>query len=314
MHENKGTTVTESSADPRNVFVVHGRNAKARKALFAFLRSVNLNPLEWSHIVTATGKSSPYVGEILVQGFTMAKAAVVLMTPDDEARLKKEFWQPSDGESEKEFMAQPRQNVLFEAGMALGLHEDQTVIVELGRLRPMSDTRGRHVVRMDGSVAMRQELAQRLRTAGCHVNLDGTDWHSEGDFQAAIAGEVAPDTSGESPEIHHPTASPEPRDEDEDIHSKTPTPANFVNLGEHLWYMSNPPRAPVDNIVKAIRNFLGKLDSCDLPATRAAATQLANLNLTYELRTNLVSWQSLRDLEAMMIPIRSALETEVKGK
>ncbi|HUY87388.1 MAG TPA: hypothetical protein VMV10_01510 [Pirellulales bacterium] len=92
------------------------------------------------------------------------------------------------------------------------------------------------------------------------------------------------------------------------------TPADFLNLGEHLWYLSNPPRAPVDSIVKAIRNFLGKLDSCELPATRAAASQMANLNLTYDLRTNLISLTSLRDLAVMMIPIRSALEAEAKSK
>jgi hypothetical protein len=120
----------------------------------------------------------------------MAKAAVVLMTPDDEARLKEEFWQQTDGESEKEFTGQPRQNVLFEAGMALGLYEDRTVIVELGRLRPMSDTLGRHVVRMNGSIPTRQELALRLRTAGCNVNLDGTDWHEAGDFQHAIPARI----------------------------------------------------------------------------------------------------------------------------
>lgn len=244
----------------------------------------------------------------------MAQAAVVLATPDDEARLKKEFWQATDGETEKEFTGQPRQNVLFEAGMALGLHESRTVMVELGRLRPMSDTLGRHVVRMDGSVAMRQELAQRLQTAGCTVNLDGTDWHTEGDFVAAIAGEVAPETSDDAAESAAPTTSPTTRDDEGEETSTRPTPADFVSLGEHLWYLSNPPRAPADNIVKTIRSFLGKLDSCELRATRTAASQLANLSVTYDLRTNLISHTSLRDLEAMMIPIRSALEAEAKSK
>lgn len=282
--------------------------------MFTFLRSINLSPLEWSQIVKATGKASPYIGEILAQGFTMAQAAVVLATPDDEARLKKEFWQPADGETEKAFTGQPRQNVLFEAGMALGLNEARTVIIELGRLRPMSDMFGRHVVRMDGSVAMRQELAQRLQTAGCTVNLDGTDWHTEGDFQAAVAGEVAPETSDDTGESSAPITSPTTQADEGEEASNRVTPADFVNLGEHLWYLSNPPRATVDNIVKTIRSFLGKLDSCELPATRAAASQLANLNLSYEPRTNLISLTSLRDLEAMMIPIRSALEAEAKSE
>jgi predicted nucleotide-binding protein len=32
--------------DPRKVFVIHGRNELARKALFDFLRSIGLDPIE----------------------------------------------------------------------------------------------------------------------------------------------------------------------------------------------------------------------------------------------------------------------------
>jgi hypothetical protein len=77
---------------------------------------------------------------------------------------------------------QPRPNVLFEAGMALARDEDRTIIVELGQIKSFSDIHGRHVVRLDNSTSKRQDLAHRLRTAGCAVNLDGTDWHEEGDL------------------------------------------------------------------------------------------------------------------------------------
>ena len=43
---------------------------------------------------------------------------------------------------------------------------------------------GRHVVRINGSAQRRKELAQRLQTAGCAVDLTGEDWLSEGDFTA----------------------------------------------------------------------------------------------------------------------------------
>ena len=66
--------------------------------------------------------------------------------------------------------------------MAMGRDEARVVLVELGRIRAFSDVQGRHVVRMDNSVAKRQDLAHRLRDAGCSVNLDGNDWHTAGDL------------------------------------------------------------------------------------------------------------------------------------
>jgi hypothetical protein len=76
--------------------------------------------------------------------------------------------------------------VIFEAGMAMGRLSDRTVIVELGVLRPFSDFEGRHVIRLNNSTQRRQELAGRLRNAGCPVNLTGTSWHSAGDFESCL--------------------------------------------------------------------------------------------------------------------------------
>jgi predicted nucleotide-binding protein len=170
------------TSDPRKVFVVYGRNDAANRAMFEFLRAIGLAPLEWSQIVAETGKASPYTGEILARGFAIARAVVVLLTPDDEARLKGALRKPDDPPYETQLTGQARPNVLFEAGMAIGLHPDRTVLVELGRLRPFTDVLGRHVVRLDNSVARRQDLANRLKSAGCAVNLDGSDWHSAGTF------------------------------------------------------------------------------------------------------------------------------------
>ena len=172
--------------DAQDVFVVHGRNSAARNAIFGFLRSIGLHPLEWSEATIYTGKPSPYVGEILDAAFSKAHAFVVLFTPDDEARLRQEFRVDGDPPHETELTGQARPNVLFEAGMAMGRYPERTVLVELGSLRPFSDTAGLHVIRMDGSSQRRQELAQRLEAAGCPVRLEGTDWHTAGDFGAVI--------------------------------------------------------------------------------------------------------------------------------
>ena len=168
--------------DAREVFVVHGRNPLARDALFGFLRAVDLHPLEWEQAVSATGKPSPYIGEILDAAFSRAHAVVVLFTPDDEARLRRELRKDNDPLHETELTGQARPNVLFEAGMAMSRSQDRTILVELGNLRPFSDLGGRHTIRLDDSSQRRQELAQRLGSAGCPVNLTGTDWHTAGDF------------------------------------------------------------------------------------------------------------------------------------
>lgn len=169
--------------DPRKVFVVHGRNADARGSMFDFLRSVGLNPIEWSQAIALTGKPSPYVGEILDAAFAEAQAVVVLLTGDDVAKLRAEFLIESDPETDKHLTPQARPNVLFEAGMAFGTHQDRTVLVEMGDLRPFSDIAGRHVVRIDNSTEKRQDLLDRLKIAGCPVDLSGRDWHTKGDFE-----------------------------------------------------------------------------------------------------------------------------------
>lgn len=162
--------------DRRRVMVVYGRDSEARRAMFDFLRALGLEPGEWSQLVADTESAAPYIGEVLERAFENTAAVVVLLTPDDEARLRDEFVNDEDPEHERELTPQPRPNVLFEAGMAFGLHPDRTVLVELGQLRPFSDVGGRHAVRLNGSEGPLREIAKRLKTAGCEVDDSGDDW------------------------------------------------------------------------------------------------------------------------------------------
>ncbi|MEV8233394.1 nucleotide-binding protein [Micrococcus luteus] len=177
MRGNK-VAETATGGDPRTVFVIHGRNESARAGLFTYLRSIGLNPLEWSQAIAMTKQGSPYIGDVLNMAFSSAQAVVVLQTPDDVAYLHESLADPDDQETHPRM--QPRPNVIFEAGMALARDPDRTIIVELGKIQAFSDIHGRHVIRLDNSIAKRQELANRLQTAGCIVNLAGTDWHTEG--------------------------------------------------------------------------------------------------------------------------------------
>lgn len=164
------------------VWIVHGRDDRYRRAIADFVRSVGLEPLEWSMAMKATRKGTPYVGEVLDKAFQKASAVIVVMTPDDEARLKKEHWKRGEEAYEKKFMGQARPNVLFEAGMAFATHQNETIIVEIGKCRPFSDTLGRHVVKMNDSPQRRKELMDRLQAAGCVVDTASSAWMEAGDF------------------------------------------------------------------------------------------------------------------------------------
>jgi hypothetical protein len=183
---------TKVIADPvhndersRNVMVVHGRNRRIRDSMFDFLRAIRLNPLEWSEATKATGKASPYVGEILNAAFMMAQAVVVLFTPDERVALERDLCS-GDTEFEREQGHQARPNVFLEGGMALARDEHRTVLVEVGDNRPASDLIGRHTVRMDNSPEKRNELAERLRNAGCTLDTGGQDWYRSGNFKVRV--------------------------------------------------------------------------------------------------------------------------------
>lgn len=139
----------EQPANPELVFVIHGR----QKLLdfHGFLRAIGLKPLEWSAARRMTGKPTPFTWEIVDTALTQAGAIVALLTTDDEARLRQDLWGESENAIEKELLAQPRQNVLFEAGAAYGRAPQRTILVRIGSHRPMSDLAGHHILALNNS-------------------------------------------------------------------------------------------------------------------------------------------------------------------
>ena len=159
------------------VFVVHGRDQAAKDAIFTFLRTISVKPMEWNSVLAMSRKAAPFIGEILEKAFAKARAIVVLLTPDDLAQLRSDLLKPNDKPYERTLTGQARPNVLFEAGMAFATHPDQTVLVQLGSLREFSDVAGRHVVHMTNTFEKRQELATKLKNAGCDRNGNGVVAH-----------------------------------------------------------------------------------------------------------------------------------------
>lgn len=195
----KMTVIPENEIMPdnRKIFVVHGRNDRLRRDFFAFLRALGLQPLEWSEALKLTGKTSPYIGEILDSAFSNARAVVVLLTPDDEVRLMPALCCSDEDPNEKEYNLQARPNVLFEAGMAFGRNPNRTLLIEVGRVKAFSDIAGRHVVKLTNDPEKRKDVAERLRTAGCAVSTIGNDWLKTGNF--AVIRETKNESIGYAP-------------------------------------------------------------------------------------------------------------------
>ncbi|HEX6754151.1 MAG TPA: TIR domain-containing protein [Solirubrobacterales bacterium] len=174
-------TVSQQPRDPRKVAVMHGRDLRARQWMYDWLRRIGLVPLEWSHLVELTAKGTPYSGEAVEAAFDTAQAVVVLFTPDEIGMLHPELNSKEGAASDDG--AQPRLNVVLEAGMALQSHQDQTILVEIGTTRPISDLGGRNTVHLTGVAKGLNELANRLENAGCAVDKTGGDWLETGDLE-----------------------------------------------------------------------------------------------------------------------------------
>jgi predicted nucleotide-binding protein len=161
------------------LFVVHGRDTKLNEDMFGLLRALGLNPIEWSEAVAKTRGMNPDVDKIIGGQMKSVQGIVVLISPDEQAKLKNKF---SETSAEHTLQDQARPNVLFEAGWAFGAYPDKTLLVRVGNTRPISDLGGKHIMRLSNTAASRKELAQRLTKMKFKVNTNGTSWLTEFDF------------------------------------------------------------------------------------------------------------------------------------
>jgi predicted nucleotide-binding protein len=189
---NSGIAISNSDdIKSKRIWVIHGRNEKLVRDIFSFLRAIDLHPIEWSEARAKTGVSSPYIGEILKAGFDYAQAFVVMLTGDDEAKLRNEYIKQNDPHYERNLTPQARQNVIFEAGMAFGRDPGRIIFVQQGNLRPFSNISGIHILELNNTPQARIEFISRLKSAGCDVPDVATrqDWLIEGDFEPSVSGQ-----------------------------------------------------------------------------------------------------------------------------
>src|SRR5262249_47494480 len=96
-----------------------------------------------------------------------------LFTPDEDA-FPSERYKEIDAPGPH---PQPRPNVVFEAGMAFAYDPDRTIVVEMGRIREISDLGGVYSVRWtEDGFETRRRLLRKLKLAKCPVKDDGDHW------------------------------------------------------------------------------------------------------------------------------------------
>jgi predicted nucleotide-binding protein len=166
----------------RRVFVVYGRDGALATSFFDLLYAVGLEPLEWERLVRPTGMAAPYLGDVVRKAPHLAQATLVLLSPDDIVELHPDLRQDNDHPYERALSGQARPNVLFELGLAFMAYPEQTIIVEVGLMRPIADLAGLNVIRFDGSAIAVRKVLDRLDLAGCPVNISGTNWLDPGRF------------------------------------------------------------------------------------------------------------------------------------
>ena len=188
--EREAERAAQAQADygrRRSVFVVHGRDEEVRAAMFGLLRRLDLRPLEWERLVRSTGGTAPFLGEVIEKALSQAQAALVLLTPDDVAKLHPHLLGDNEPSYETQLTGQPRQNVLIELGMALMAYPERTIIVEVGQVRPAADLGGRNVIRFDGSETAVSKIVERLKGAECDLDDTRPDWRDTSHFENLAA-------------------------------------------------------------------------------------------------------------------------------
>ena len=166
-----------SMTKKRRVFVVHGRDAHAKDALVNFLQDVGLDSIEWEEVVReANLGGSPSTLDIVRAGLSTADAVVVLLTPDEDCRLRSTL----AGKDEDAWRLQPRPNVIFEAGAAMAMDQRRVVLVESGMTHGISDIDGLNTIRMYEHPKSLAQLRSRLGSAGLDVKDDGERWLEPG--------------------------------------------------------------------------------------------------------------------------------------
>jgi predicted nucleotide-binding protein len=183
MTEN-GRFEQSTSPDRKAVFLIHGRNDKAKREMVTFLRACGLTPIDFDDLRAELGGTVSIL-DVVNEGMRRAQGIVALFTPDERAVLRPELRALGDkAESAPRWQARP--NVIFEAGMAFARDPDRVVFVVLGETQLFSDVAGIHLLNPGKGAKVRATLRSTLKKSlGCDVE-DSSAWVDAGDFDGCL--------------------------------------------------------------------------------------------------------------------------------
>jgi predicted nucleotide-binding protein len=177
--ETRGDVLVErKSPDPQKVFVAFRQhNNEAKKVMDQFLRLSNLTPKDIDNI-KIVGRANT-IANRLEQAFQEAQAFLILLTADDYSYLRPAWNQHRLSQRE----LHPRQNVVLEAGMAIGMTmptKDQQRVILVQMIKPNERTHfsgpsnwtGLHFIELNDEEQNHcglRTLTDELNAAGCAV-------------------------------------------------------------------------------------------------------------------------------------------------
>ncbi|WP_205519535.1 TIR domain-containing protein [Pyxidicoccus caerfyrddinensis] len=180
--------------DAKKVFIIHGREKSVLQELKHFLKALGLQAWTFDnehHEATP----NTHIAEIVSRGVAKTRAVIALLTPDEFASLAPDLRQGHEPDRNLQRW-QPRPNVIYEAGMAMGMNREGTILVTVGHLELPSDLDGILHFRLTNDIESRRKLRHKLKQAGCAVDPDLEDWMDSsqgGDFKTPPTRPAPPD-------------------------------------------------------------------------------------------------------------------------
>lgn len=147
----------------KDIFIVHGHDNEAKREVDVFLRKLGFNPIILHE--------QPNQGKTIIEKFEHyiknVSFAIVLLTPDDEGRVRKK------DNTDEELQPRARQNVIFELGYARArLGEKKVCALHKEKVEFPSDYSGVLYIKMDDGDGWQMKIAQEMQASGLDVNVN----------------------------------------------------------------------------------------------------------------------------------------------